>query len=419
MKITTIALFSSLVVSSDARGFRNLVEKVTRRNSAPATETAAAEDEAGVEGAAEGTADQENRQLNNGCWKSGETAKWHPTYSAGWTSGYCRLTVDCNSPSYGSELACCKGAYRGQNSGTCLSRLPSPPTMSPTDTGGLDVYYPDYNKAWPLGECVNTRPMPSGRPTYTTQLACCKGAYAGQMSGHCLAQLPSPPTMTPTNSLREADFWYPDYDTNYADAGCSNKLPLPFNNKNDRPNYETQIACCKGAYAGQTSGKCLSQLPSPPTTSPTDTGGYDFWYPDYDTNYAAATCKNERPLPYGPGGRPTFDSQLACCKAAYAGQTSGACLAGLASPPTTAPTESGGLDVYYPDYSRQFAGGICINDRPLPSGRPSYTSKAACCSAAYSGQNSHACMCDINICNSCKCASETALAAANCGLTCS
>ena len=76
------------------------------------------------------------------------TQMWHPTYSAGWANGYCRYTTDTNSPGYSSQLACCKGAYAGQISGYCLSQLPAPPTSSPTDTGGLDVWYP--------GACVDT-----------------------------------------------------------------------------------------------------------------------------------------------------------------------------------------------------------------------------------------------------------------------
>ena len=94
-------------------------------------------------------------------------------------------------------------------SGVCLSQLDSPPTTSPTSTGGLDVYYPDYETAWDKAACVNTRPMPSGRPVYSTMLACCKGAYAGQMSGYCLSQLEAPPTTSPTSSDATADFWYP------------------------------------------------------------------------------------------------------------------------------------------------------------------------------------------------------------------
>ena len=63
----------------------------------------------------------------------------------------------------------------------CLSQLESPPTTSPT-TLTVSEFYPDYGTAWPDAGCINTRPVPSGRPTYTSRLACCKGAYGAQVS---------------------------------------------------------------------------------------------------------------------------------------------------------------------------------------------------------------------------------------------
>ena len=145
------------------------------------------------------------------------SAAWHPFYAAGWTSGHCRYTVDCDSPSYSTELACCKNAYAGQMLGYCISMLPTPPTARPTETGkslnrlvllillqyyylrqlnyscgqqmfyhfigGPNTYYADYTTAWDQAYCINTRPIPSGRPTYIGMLACCKAAYSGQISG--------------------------------------------------------------------------------------------------------------------------------------------------------------------------------------------------------------------------------------------
>ena len=119
------------------------------------------------------------------------TPAWHPTYAAGWTKGYCRYSIACNAPTYATELVCCKAAYAGQVSGHCLSQLPNPPTMSPTDVGGLGIYYPDYDLSWELAYCINKRPLPSGRPSYTSMLSCCKGAYAGQISGK-FAMIPKP-----------------------------------------------------------------------------------------------------------------------------------------------------------------------------------------------------------------------------------
>jgi len=288
-------------------------------------------------------------------------------------------------------LACCKGAYAGQSSGACLAGLESPPTSSPTDEGGLDVWYPDYSSGdYANGECINERPLPSGRVTYATMLACCKAAYGSQSSGKCLSNLESPPTTSPTNE-GGADFFYPDYDTPWASAVCKNDLPLPFL-PGGRPTYSSMLACCKGAYAGQSSGACLAGLESPPTSSPTDEGGLDVWYPNYAGDYSDGECINERPLPLG---RPNYPTMLACCKAAYGSQSSGTCIAGLDSPPTVAPTTSGGLDVWYPNYAGDYANGMCINDYPLPSGRPTYPTQLACCKAAYGSQVSGNCLSNL------------------------
>jgi hypothetical protein len=410
MKLTLATFIAATIAgTADAMNFRGIFDK--KADSAAVAEPIAADEPASEEQG------ERNLQASAGnCWgDSRPSAAWHPQYQMGWSEGYCRYTVDCNSPAYSTELNCCKGAYAGQISGKCISRLPNPPTSSPTKAGGLDIYYPDYNTAWTEATCINDAPMPSGRPTYTTMLACCKGAYGGQVSGKCLASLPSPPTTSPTPAGGIADFWYPDYDTAWTEAGCLNTFPLPYKNKNDRPNYKTQLACCKGAYGGQMSGKCISQLPSPPTTSPTGAGGLDFYYPDYDTAWNIATCKNDRPLPYtNKNDRPSYKSMLECCKGAYAGQQSGACLAALPSPPTTSPTKSGGLDVFYPDYSKAWPQGVCINDYPMPSGRPTYKSKEACCSGAYGGQRDFTCHCDADPCYSCKCGSKAELQANKC-----
>ena len=63
---------------------------------------------------------------------------------------------------------------------------------------------------------------------------------------------------------------------------------------------------CKAAYAGQTSGYCLSKLPAPPTTSPTTSDfTVDFWYPgksiggwnEFYWLYKLKTFLTDRPPP--------------------------------------------------------------------------------------------------------------------------
>ena len=56
---------------------------------------------------------------------------------------------------YDTMLDCCKGAYGDQTSGACLAALPSPPNQSPMATGGLDVFYPDYDTGWSSAVCIN------------------------------------------------------------------------------------------------------------------------------------------------------------------------------------------------------------------------------------------------------------------------
>lgn len=162
-------------------------------------------------------------------------------------------------------------------------------------------------------------------------------------------------------------------------------------------------------------GFCLGSLPSPPTTAPTGAGGLDVYYPNYDVNYADGTCTNTGPM---PNGRPTYPTMILCCKGSYLGQISGTCLSSLPSPPTTSPTDAGGVDGYYPNMDN-YADGKCINDSPLPADRPVSPTKIACCTANYGSQFSKACACDaLGPCHSCDC-SQTDRDAAGCPLDCS
>ena len=155
-----------------------------------ATKKAAARSESAIEASHEthrALLTAEQRQLtfcsDESCGCANTTAvAWHPNYNMPWTEGGCVEVADCWSPEYSSELECCNGAYAGQTSGACLGGLPAPPTQSPSSEFA-DVWYPDYATAWSAAGCINVNPVPSGRPTYGTQLECCQTAYRGQVSG--------------------------------------------------------------------------------------------------------------------------------------------------------------------------------------------------------------------------------------------
>ena len=59
--------------------------------------------------------------------------------------------------------------------------------------------------------------------------------------------------------------WYPDRHPNYSEGRCITTLPVP----QFRDTYETLRKCCESAYAGQSSGACLSEEET--ETSSTDT----------------------------------------------------------------------------------------------------------------------------------------------------
>jgi hypothetical protein len=327
--------------------------------------------------------DEHNRDLQSTC---GTVASWHPNYSLGWSQGKCEFTTTCNSPSYATNLACCKGAYPGQQSNFCISQLANPPTNAPTPTSaptklGEGTYYPDYTLAWTSGICINTTPIPSGRPTYSSMLACCKAAYSGQLSGACIAALPNKPTSAPTK-VGEGTF-YPDYTLPWPEGKCISTTPIP----SGRPTYSSMLACCKAAYLGQLSGACFAALPNKPTSAPTKVGEGTF-YPDYTLPWPEGKCISTTPI---PSGRPTYSSMLACCKGNYGGQSTNACIKNLAIPPTTSPTKQV-PDAWYPNYALPWPDGMCINTLPIPSGWPTYSSEMACCKASYGGQMSNKCI---------------------------
>ena len=240
------------------------------------------------------------------------------------------------------------------------------------------AYHPDYTLGWERGKCDFVTTCNS--PSYATELECCQEAYAGQTSKYCFSQLANPPTSSPT-----VEMYYADYTLPWTMGMCisTSDVPAP----TGRSTFATMEECCDVAYAGQVSDACNVGT-RPPTGAPTATVAATF-YPDYSLPWPQGKCIDTSPM---PTGRPTYTSQLACCKAAYGGQVSKACINDLANPPTSSPTQEGGPDVYYPDYSLAWTVGTCINTVPVPSGRPTYTTPLECCEAAYRGQVSETCV---------------------------
>jgi hypothetical protein len=292
--------------------------------------------------------------------------------------------------------------FESQINSSSSNNITPSSTPPPSQTSG-DVWYPDYNVNWAEGKCSNAYPAPSGRPHYDSQSECCAKAYGNQASGVCVGSIPSSSVESPlfpssaTSDLTSAisitsqpasnpslavegptnpgpdlsaisvttqltnkpvtsliveeigDKWYPDYNPIWALGKCSNFSPAP----TGRPHYDSQSECCKMAYGGQASGACVGYTTS--TVSKTET-----FYPDYNGDWSLGKCSNAYPA---PGGRPQYNSQRECCDKAYAGQSSGACINDL---PLT--TEENVLDEFYPNYDPLFSKGVCTNKAPLPHG---------------------------------------------------
>jgi hypothetical protein len=189
------------------------------------------------------------------------------------------------------------------------------------------LWHPDYSKSWSVSGCVYKKDCDS--PGWDTEAACCAGAYGGQTNGACTS-------INAGTSGSGASRWYPDYDTPWPMAGCVNALPLPIH---ATIFFDAQLDCCNGAFAGQMSGACISKLVSPPTSKPTTIGeAGGGWYADYGTAWLIAGCKNSLPRPIYT--IVVYDTELECCRAAYGGQSTDACVQGLPNPPTKKPTSA-------------------------------------------------------------------------------
>ena len=135
--------------------------------------------------------------------------------------------------------------------------------------------------------------------------------------------------------------------------------------------YESQLECCEKAYSGQSSGACIFSLPS----SVRDTLPV-VWFPVYAEQICVST--EFEPRNHGVNG---YKTQLECCKKEYGhgDDDMERCFQGLPNPPTISPTPVGGLSIWWPDYSRAFNSGVCINKGPIPDGIVTYPSQLECC----------------------------------------
>ena len=189
------------------------------------------------------------------------------------------------------------------------------------------LWHPDYTKGWSVSGCVYKADC--NQVGSATQAECCSQYYGGQTGGDCTS-------INAAATGSGGTKWYADYGTPWPTAGCKSDTPYPIYATTF---YETELDCCKGAYAGQPSGACITGLANPPTSKPTVAGdpGTD-WYADYATSWSVAGCRNTLPRPNY--AIQLYATELECCKAAYGGQMSEACVQGLPSPPTKSPSKA-------------------------------------------------------------------------------
>lgn len=215
-------------------------------------------------------------------------------------------------------------------------RLPLSP-YPPLTTSLVRVYYPDYSPVWNEGRCINTRPLPPGRPTYANLVACCKVIYPRQPSGKCLSGPTSPPTMNSFHALAEEDA------TAFLSEPPNSPTSIPTDNNKDTSIFLTKLPDSPTPNSTDNSGDAPTSFTmrlNPPTKNPADINSPDgVYYADYAPIWDEGRCINTRPL---PAGRPTYLTLVTCCEVVYPGQASGKCLSGTTA---TSPSSMGSMDV--------------------------------------------------------------------------
>jgi hypothetical protein len=270
----------------------------------------------------------------------GTVAYFHPVYTAGWENGYCALSIGCNAPSFITNAECCNQAYVGQSTGVCNSVAgippPTPPTPPPPSPGSPPtpsgvVWYPDYNAQWGVGKCISTLPLPphGSRPLYSTQLRCCKEAYAGQTSNYCIQNLVNAPTSKPTTPPTFGPTTGPTTSKPTGVPTTSTPTGSPSSKPTTGPTTLTptgvpSTSTPTGSPSSKpTGGPSATPTSSPsrapttlfPTAAPTTRGPTvtqfgSLWYPLYSTS--PLVCSNKLPLPVN-GAVPYYTTKAECC----------------------------------------------------------------------------------------------------------
>jgi len=177
--------------------------------------------------------------------------------------------------------------------------------------------------------------------------------------------------LLPLSSSNYYYYLYRDYSQPWSKSGCIQVADC------DSPGYADRATCCAVQYGGQTDGACSTAGGT--TATPTANPNNGKFYADYSTPWPNAGCMNT--VPHPNYATMFYTTQLECCKAAFYGQTSNACVMGLPNPPTAKPsvapttvapttklptTAAGQGGGWYADYGTPWPNASCKNTTPLP-----------------------------------------------------
>ena len=254
--------------------------------------------------------------------------KWYAEQGT-WSISGCKNTIPY--PIYATvffddQLACCKGAYDGQTSGACIKGIPNPPTFSPTTstpttTNVTNTYLPNSddttNASNPSPNETVKNPECDSEPDFVSMKSgtgCKEYIYCEQ---NVIVLTVSCPDGLLFNGMY-CDFSEnvvcvdPETVTSTTSPGKSTAL-TPIETASPSQSLTTNTA-------SPSTRSTSSHTTSTPSVGPAAAGK---WYAEQGT-WSIGGCKNT--IPYPIYATVFFDNQLACCKGAFDGQMSGACI---------------------------------------------------------------------------------------------